>query len=68
MNDGSKHFFIYLSWLKYKEKFIKKNKYTNKKPLGYFQYSLLFIGKIFLFIILPICIIGLIIAAIRGTL
>lgn len=46
----------------------KKYKFTNKKPLGYIQYFLLFIGKIFLFIILPLCVIGLIVGAIRGTL
>ena len=68
MNNGSKHFFIYLSYLKYKEKFKKKYKFTNKKPLGYIQYFLLFIGKIFLFFILPLCVIGLIVGAIRGTL
>ena len=67
-NNSSRHFFMYLCWLKYKEKFIEKNKFTNKKPLGYFQYSLLFIGKIFLFIILPLCLIGLIVGAIRGIL
>lgn len=57
----------FISILKYREKF-EKNKFNNKKPLGYFQFSLLFIEKIFLFIILPLCLIGLIVSAISGTL
>lgn len=69
MNDNSsRHFFICLRWLKYKQKVVEKNKFTNKKPLGYFQYSLLFVGEIFLFVILPVCLIGLIIGKIKGKL
>ena len=68
MNNGSRYFFIYSLYLKYKEKFEEKYKFTNKKPLGYIQYFLLFIGKIWLFVILPICLVALIIGAIRGTL